>query len=287
LILVCCLVLKGDAACVDRQIDTALPPQVDTALPPQVDTALPPLPENSSQPIGSCTFTRDCQQWQFCSNIADAACVCNLGQCVIAGNPFFRGSECGNFTDCDCAADPATCFCRGGFCRAEQWECHTSQDCATLAKCTGRECACTGNTCEADCNTDADCEAGEFHCNSALGYQCECRASLCEYKRKEEECAVLGDCVAAGRCVADLPCACTQNYCALPWWVENREQELNCRTSQDCTDSILDCQAGDCSCVDLRPIDKWETRGKCAKRPQLPFLPPPPKIQSKSDFVFN
>ena len=111
--------------------------------------------------IGSCQFSRDCQAHAPCQNIADASCVCNFGQCVISGNAFFRGSECDKYTDCACRFsyrygqdlvrnliilrnDPASCFCRDGFCQETKWECHKASDCNQLSKCRGRNCACTG-----------------------------------------------------------------------------------------------------------------------------------------------
>ena len=52
--------------------------------------------------LGSCQFSRDCQTYRQCQQIADASCVCNFGKCVITGNPFFRGTECSEYTDCAC-----------------------------------------------------------------------------------------------------------------------------------------------------------------------------------------
>merc|ERR1719477_251333 len=52
--------------------------------------------------IGSCSFSRDCDSYHYCQAIQDAGCVCNFGQCVIRGSPFFRGSQCDQYTDCDC-----------------------------------------------------------------------------------------------------------------------------------------------------------------------------------------
>merc|ERR1712098_557038 len=59
--------------------------------------------------LGSCQFTRDCDAHVRCQNIADAGCVCNFGQCIITGNPFFRGTECERYTDKDCEDTIATC----------------------------------------------------------------------------------------------------------------------------------------------------------------------------------
>merc|ERR1712106_239392 len=73
--------------------------------------SLVPLSLAQRSSLGSCEFSRDCQKHVQCQNIADASCVCNFGQCVISGNPFFRGSECNTFADCDCryASNLITC----------------------------------------------------------------------------------------------------------------------------------------------------------------------------------
>eukprot|EP00091_Calanus_sinicus_P022276 TRINITY_DN6974_c0_g1_i6.p1 TRINITY_DN6974_c0_g1~~TRINITY_DN6974_c0_g1_i6.p1 ORF type:complete len:251 (-),score=56.69 TRINITY_DN6974_c0_g1_i6:253-1005(-) len=220
--------------------------------------------------LGSCQFSRDCQAHARCRNIADASCVCNFGQCVISGNPFFRGSECNKFTDCACRTDPASCFCRGGFCQETRWECHEPADCNKLSKCRGKSCACTGNLCESDCASDADCK--DFHCNRALGYMCKCENSLCAYKKKTTECKTISDCVSQGKCTAAAPCACTQDYCTLPWWVANRDQVANCRTDQDCESTILDCGGNKCACQNKKPINDYEKRGTCG--PRRKFLKP-------------
>merc|ERR1712142_355605 len=176
--------------------------------------------------LGSCQFTRDCQAHVRCQNIADAGCVCNFGKCIIYGNPFFRGTECERYTDCACRGNPDKCFCKGGFCQESEWECHKAADCKKMKKCDGKNCACSGNLCEFDCNKDADC--ADHHCNKALG---------CRWK-----------------CVSNAPCACTQNYCNLPWWIQSRDQELNCRTDKDCEDTIATCKGNKCACLNKRKI---------------------------------
>ena len=35
-----------------------------------------------------------------------------------------------------------------------------------------------------------------------------------------------------GKCTAASPCACTQEFCTLPWWVAKTDQVANCRTDQ-------------------------------------------------------
>merc|ERR1711872_6043 len=214
--------------------------------------------------LGSCQFTRDCDAHVRCQNIADAGCVCNFGQCIITGNPFFRGTECERYTDCACRGNPDKCFCKGGFCQETEWECHKAADCKKMKKCEGKNCACSGNLCEFDCNKDEDC--ANHHCNKALGYRCRCENSLCAYKRKAKECQNISDCISSGKCVRNAPCACTNNYCTLPWWVQNRDQELNCRTDKDCEDTIATCKGNKCACLNKRKISDWEERGNCEKK---------------------
>merc|ERR1712142_1023059 len=121
--------------------------------------------------LGNCTFSRDCDSYNLCQTIQDAGCVCNFGQCVIRGNPFFRGTQCEEYTDCACRGTPDTCFCQNGFCQESRWECHEARDCSKLSKCSDKECACSGDLCEHECDKDSDCK--DFHCNTALGYTCK------------------------------------------------------------------------------------------------------------------
>jgi len=211
-----------------------------------------------------CNFTRDCQELRRCRNIADAGCVCNFGKCVIDGNPFFRGSECNKYSDCPCKNNKESCFCRGGFCREARWECHEAADCKKLDKCKSRDCACSGDLCESDCDTDDDCK--DFHCNKALGYKCKCENSLCAYKKKSSECKSIADCIEKGKCTADKPCACTQEFCTLPWWVAESSLEINCRSDQDCEEIIANCRGDKCVCGNMKNINDWELRGTCGER---------------------
>jgi len=122
----------------------------------------------------------------------------------------------------------------------------------------------TGNLCESDCSSDADC--ADFHCNKALGYFCKCEASLCAYKKKATECKTISDCISQGKCSASTPCACTQDYCTLPWWVQSGDQEQNCRKDQDCEETIAECAGNACSCQNKKPVNDYEMRGTCGKR---------------------
>ena len=35
---------------------------------------------------------------------------------------------------------------------------------------------------------------------------------------------------------------------------------------QDCEDTILDCEGGKCSCLDMVPFNTWESRGTCVAK---------------------
>merc|ERR1712142_341131 len=240
---------------------------------------------------GSCQFTRDCQAYKFCRNIADASCKCIFGECSIVGAPWFVGDECKNntdcansqnskkrfckrgfctecekYTDCACRENPAECFCKFGSCDKNKWECHKADDCKNMKKCKGKKCACKGNLCEFECRNDADC--ADFPCSETLGYKCKCENSLCAFKRKPTECKTISDCIAKGKCAGDKPCACTQNYCTEPWWVQNTNQpQLNCRNDKDCEDSIQFCMgrgSGCCTCDNKVKLDgMWGERGTC------------------------
>merc|ERR1712215_588932 len=156
--------------------------------------------------IGSCNFSRDCDAYHLCKTVQDAGCSCIFGQCMITGNPFFRGSECDKFTDCNCRNTPETCFCKDGFCRETRWECHEKTDCARLDKCRTKDCTCSDNLCEHECDTDMDCK--DFHCNTALGYTCKCvRVCVCACVRMCV-CACVRVCVCA--CVHVCMCACVR-----------------------------------------------------------------------------
>jgi len=208
--------------------------------------------------IGTCSFTQDCKQYRLCQRIPDASCVCNFGNCVIRSYPFFRGSECNQYTDCACSTDPDNCSCEGGFCRTEPVECHKSQDCKRMDKCKEKECNCQSNLCAWQCDTTADCK--DYYCNKALGWTCGCEASICEFVKKPEECKDIGDCVSKGLCKKSEPCDCTQNYCETPHWVNDKG---NCRKDQDCEDSILECKGKKCVCANIVAINEWTKRGKC------------------------
>ena len=123
--------------------------------------------------MGTCTFTRDCQQYRMCQNIQDAACVCKFGKCGISGGywPGRLEPECKTYEDCECADDKEKCFCRYGQCVKQRWECHETSDCSRLKKCADGNCSCVGNLCEWECDTVSDC--ADSYCSRSLGYECE------------------------------------------------------------------------------------------------------------------
>ena len=118
-----------------------------------------------------CNFTRECQQYDFCQNIADASCVCRWGECKVAGGFWFRVEpQCKTYEDCDCRDDKEKCFCRNRQCSNVRWECHETSDCVKLDKCSDGKCSCEGNLCEWECDTVSDC--ADSYCTRALGYEC-------------------------------------------------------------------------------------------------------------------
>jgi len=216
--------------------------------------------------IGSCNWSHDCKSYFSCKHIFDAHCVCKFGQCVVQGLPFMGigWSECKQYTDCDCRKTPETCFCQHGSCEETRWECHEKRDCARLSKCWDRNCTCSGNLCEHQCDTVEDCK--DFSCNTSVGYTCKCEDSLCAYKKKPKECRTIEDCVHQGLCQADTPCACTNEYCTLPWWMKDKNSKNNCRNHKDCEEIILDCAGGKCSCLDMVRTNDWNlimNKGTC------------------------
>jgi len=226
-----------------------------------------------------CQFTPDCGRLERCIGIQDASCVCNLGSCVVSGGLWFRSPdytpECTTYQDCDCKGNKTACFCRNDFCREEAWECHEASDCKNLEKCKDKDCTCSGNTCEFECNVEADCAGNS--CNTDLGYKCKCEESLCRHERLPQECEDISECVGLGKCQADQPCDCVQGFCTKPWYLYQDKPHLNCRTSQDCLDSILECGNGlnHCPCRDIEKITDYQEQGRCSIEP-IPTKAPQP-----------
>jgi len=218
--------------------------------------------------IGNCTFSQDCKGYEYCQLIADAYCACNFGQCILTGGLegelSFRDYECQEYTDCPCKDNPDECFCDSGICEETRYECHDSSDCKKLSKCSDKECACSGFFCEFECSTTDDCK--DFSCNKALGYKCKCENSFCDYEKKPTECKSITDCVSNGLCEADKPCDCTQEYCTLPWWLETRDDKLNCRSDEDCEETIAGCAGKKCFCANIEAVTDWEERGTCLSK---------------------
>lgn len=236
-----------------------------------------------SQSPNECQFTRDCQKVLRCQRIQDASCICKFGSCVISGNPFFRGNECDSYKDCACKGTPEICFCRNGFCKSDpaaKFECHESKDCSSMAKCKGKSCNCQGNLCEFQCNNDADCINGGFHCDNITGYKCKCASSICELEKLPAECNSIQDCVKIGKCTDDKPCACTNDQCVDPWFVETswfkNFPTKTCRDASDCDYAIARCQEDKCTCENKVKVDQYSFFGECIPKARGGAPPPPP-----------
>jgi len=217
-----------------------------------------------------CQFSRDCDKVQRCKGIQDAGCVCKFGRCSFEGNPFFRGKECNSYEDCSCKNTPETCFCKSGLCKdkpEDKYECHKKEDCKKMAKCKGKDCNCSGNLCEFDCNTTEDCIKGNFYCSTVTGYTCKCEKNLCEFEQLKPECNVIETCVAKGKCTADKGCACTNNQCVKPWWAEadfiKKHPTKNCRWEEDCDSHFVMCKHGKCKCDNYVQVDEYSSWGEC------------------------
>lgn len=235
--------------------------------------------------VGKCQFTHDCRRKenQACNQIQDASCICNHGNCVIRGLHWFgpRKSECKTLQDCKksgkCKLVPDNqCFCIEEQCETgTEWECHESRDCNSMVKCRGKECTCDDGTCEWNCDTDENCTNGPFYCD-ALGHHCKCQSSKCNLVKLPTQCKesspnALQECVDKNFCKKDQACQCLQDYCTTPWYVEASIETpggstgiRNCRTTQDCSKTILDCANNACTCHNILE-HKWNKRGTCVK----------------------
>merc|ERR1719244_1918067 len=115
--------------------------------------------ENTTVVQSECEFSPDCQEFEGCKTIQDAACVCVRGKCDKQGLPWQKpggvGTECvgEDITTCsqECQADPSKCFCIYGECSQTEYECHNTNDCQDLYKCRGDvKCKCQNGVCEKD-----------------------------------------------------------------------------------------------------------------------------------------
>jgi len=231
-----------------------------------------PLTKDPDESTLPCQFTHECRRdHQQCTQIQDAGCVCNHGSCIIRGNPFVRDSdrECTSYTDCSCRNNKDRCYCIEGFCENIAWECHEDNDCNGMSKCQGKECTCQESRCEWNCNVDSDCTAGQFYCDW-LGYECKCQRGQCDSVRLPAECNTISDCVKLGKCAPNKPCECSDSYsvCTKPWYARYDRDHQQCRPekgNQDCTETVLDCADGSCSCTDIVKRSEWESYGRCTK----------------------
>jgi len=220
-----------------------------------------------------CAFSQDCGKVARCQGIQDAGCACRFGSCAIVGNPFFRGSECDTWKDCNCKNKPDICFCRNGFCQdnpQEKFECHTKADCKKLAKCKNKDCACSDDLCEYQCSSKEQCIREKYHCSEVTGYTCKCENSLCRFENLPKECDNIRDCVRKGKCTRDKPCSCTNNQCTDPWFTSTPGYPVkNCRRAEDCDFHLLMCQKGKCTCENKTKVgSSFETWGECVLKKQ-------------------
>jgi len=135
--------------------------------------------------------------------------------------------------------------------------------------------------CENQCTVQSDCD--DFYCNELLGYKCRCDGSICQFEEKPKECNSISDCVNSGKCTSDKPCDCVNNYCTKPWWVQYNNENLNCRSGEDCERSILDCQGGKCSCLNKVNVNDWVRKGTCGPKPKRRPRPFPAGINNGLD----
>jgi len=143
----------------------------------------PPLSNPQRSEDKSCSFSDDCKTVRSCIGIQDASCVCKRGECILDGNPFFRGTECDKYTDCACRNNPSNCFCRNGLCEESDWECHEKSDCKKMNKCKSVDCRCSYNDlCEpVECTTTQQCINQGADCvNLIEGYTCKCEKNVCD-----------------------------------------------------------------------------------------------------------
>jgi len=236
---------------------------------------------------GPCTFSHDCLGDQGgCQTLQDAGCVCNFGRCLVRGFDLFiteaepRIKQCSTHQDCPCRNETDACFCIDDECVNEAWECHEDEECEKLEKCDGKQCKCMGGTCEWQCDTTEDCidNNSAFYCQH-LGWECTCSLGQCESVQLEEECvepdygvddfeltvAGLAACVDLGKCEANAPCQCLQNYCTTPYYVQNQGHCREETGAKDCSDTILDCSDGSCECANVQQIDPYTRLGVCVK----------------------
>jgi len=229
----------------------------------------PDIPDFLPIENATCLFTKNCADVSYCKDLADASCVCKFGTCVTDGGYFFRDSppECIDYNECACSENPASCFCRDGFCRMETWECHTSDDCLKLDKCHGRDCRCSeSDLCEPfDCYEDIDCINGNFDCNSyGPDYICSCESNTCKgillppptlnMRDNEIPCNYTADCATVDYCtnLADASCVCEIGFCQvqgdyLPD-ISNYEN-ATCSFSRDCSEVDYCTNLADAACV--------------------------------------
>ena len=75
----------------------------------------------------------------------------------------------------------------------------------------------------------------------------------------------------SGLCQSGTPCACTQEYCTLPWWVQKKTTKLNCRSDKVPAQNIALYQSNShpnfpqhCSCVNCSILTNLSLHTFCA-----------------------
>ena len=116
-----------------------------------------------------------------------------------------------------------------------------------------------------------------------LHYTQRCKENLCQFEKKPRECEDIEDCVEAGLCSSFVPCSCTNNYCALPWWVPEEDKlSRYCRNKQvSCWIIFLSCLTSFCRTA-LRQSLTAEKEIVTALTKKLQDI-----AQKKEEFVFE
>ena len=63
-------------------------------------------------------------------------------------------------------------------------------------------------------------------------------------------------------CSPEEACQCLQDVCTQPWYVKGKE---NCRSDQDCEDTVVMCAGGQCLCFNSIDMNGKKQLGRCGK----------------------
>eukprot|EP00091_Calanus_sinicus_P013222 TRINITY_DN2939_c0_g1_i4.p1 TRINITY_DN2939_c0_g1~~TRINITY_DN2939_c0_g1_i4.p1 ORF type:complete len:254 (+),score=25.21 TRINITY_DN2939_c0_g1_i4:127-888(+) len=122
----------------------------------------------------------------------------------------------------------------------------------------GEECGTAASSFDLYPNFYGYCEEGLI-CESSKDYRDPGRC-----KEKPSECSSINNCVQKGYCSAYGTCACTNDYCTVPYWVHPTQLNKNCRSDRDCKASVYMCQQAECYCWN---VDK-NGKGTCLQGPR-------------------